>query len=312
MGKLGEIFSFLEETVISEMLSHKLIVYYTIVILIGIFVFLRVRKFLNEVHGKRHDIIDKLNVLDAVRTRFPGKSKRNLKKSAFESLKSRFTILNRGFFFLFIIIWGVLLALPFLGSIPTTFISLLATVIAVIIGIAARPYLENMIAGIVITFSRQIHAGDTITIDGEYGTVEDISITHSVLKLWDWRRYVVPNSQMLNKVLVNYTTKDAFLWSHIPFWVSYETDLEKLEQIALDIAASSFYVVHNTTPKFWIMEMDKESIQCWLVAWTRTPNDSWYFRIEVRKKLIQELKNAGIKTHIYYQNLSNDAYPPDI
>lgn len=69
----------------------------------------------------------------------------------------------------------------------------------------------------VISFSKHFLTGDTVTLDSQYGTIEDISLTHTTIKLWDWQRYVVPNHRMLSKEVINHSHRQGYLMA----WVAY-------------------------------------------------------------------------------------------
>jgi small-conductance mechanosensitive channel len=282
-------------------LNAHMVFYMTIVFVVGLIVFQIIRRRLRSVEEKGTSFIEKLKIFDAVRTKTPfTRSVKKQKDRAREQFEQRFTIIRRAVLILYSIVWIVVLLFPVLGKIPATFISLVAAILAAVIGIAARPFLENLISGIVITFSRQFRTGDTVLINQkEYGTVEDITITHSVIKLWDWKRLIIPNSQMLNKEMVSYTTKDSYLWAYVEFWVDYETDINKVKGLAISAALESDYKAGEQYPKFWIMGLEKEGIRCWITAWTKSPTDAWYIKIDIRQRLIELFKEYGIKTHTH-------------
>ena len=280
-------------------MDPHLIFYMGTVFLVGLLLLQLIRRRLNTVQKKGTSFIGKLRVFDAVKTKTPfARSVKSQKEKAIERFEQRFTIIRRTVFIVYILIWFVVLLFPVIGHIPATFVSLIAAILAAVIGIAARPFLENLISGIVITFSRQFRTGDTVMINGkEYGTVEDITITHSVIKLWDWKRLIIPNSQMLSKEMVSYTTKDSYLWASVEFWVAYDSDIHKVKELALEIASSSKYLATHEAPKFWIMGMEKDAIKCWVTSWTKSPTDAWYLKIDVRERLIEKFQEEGIKTH---------------
>jgi small-conductance mechanosensitive channel len=280
-------------------LSPHLVFYELLVFFIGLILLQIIRRSLKSVKNRGESFISRLRFFEAVRSRGPFKSVKKQREKALEGYAQRFSIIRRTILIIYVLIWLMLLITPLFGKITGTFVSVIAAILAAIIGIAARPFLENMIAGVVITFSRQFRVGDTVLIDNQYGTVEDITITHTIIKLWDWKRLVIPNSSMLTKEMVSYTTKDSYLWAYVEFWVSYDADIYKVEEIALDAASKSLHFARTGVPRFWIMEMGKEGIKCWVAAWTLTPTDSWYLKIDVRKRLIQEFKKHGIKTHSY-------------
>jgi small-conductance mechanosensitive channel len=280
---------------------HQLF-YLIIVFSVGLIILQLIRHRLRTVERKGTSFIGKLKIFDPVRTKAPfTRSARTQKENAIQRFEQRFTIIKRTVLIIYVLVWLFVLVFPFIGHISATVVSLIAAILAAVIGIAARPFLENLISGIVITFSRQFRTGDTVLIDGkDYGTVEDITITHSVIKLWDWKRLIIPNGKMLNKEMVSYTTKDSYIWASTEFWVSYDSDIAKVRSIAIDVASESKYLATRERPRFWVMSLDKEGIKCWVCAWTKSPTDSWYLKIDVRQRLIEKLQEHGIKPHAYF------------
>jgi len=280
-----------------------------IVLTLGIgFLLLQViRRSLKSYERRGTRFIDRLKFFEAVKSKAHIKNAKRQKEKALEGYSQRFSIIRRIILIVYLLIWMLTLLTPLFGAISATFISLFAAAVAAVIGIAARPFLENLIAGVVITFSRQFRVGDTVLLDKDYGTVEDITITHTIIKLWDWRRLIIPNNQMLSREMVSYTAKDAYLWAYVEFWISYDADILKVEEVALEAAQKSLHFAREGVPRFWIMEMAREGIKCWVAAWTKSPTDSWYIKIDIRTRLIQEFKKRGIKTHSY--NLGGEELP---
>ncbi len=282
-------------------MEFSLFVYTASVIIIGASLFFSIRFWIKRIERRRLRAVDETGSIEAVKTKAP--IKKNLKKqkeNIQENIESRFTVIKRTFYLLFICLWVLFIIFPFLNRMSAAYISVIGTVIAVVIGIAARPFISNMIAGIVITLSRQLHAGDTVSVDGNYGTVEDISLSYTVIKLWNWKRYIIPNSKMLDKEVLNYKTKDSMIWTHVDFWTAHETDIELLEKLCIEIASESPYFIGEPQPEFWVMDMDKESYKCWIAGWTKSPSDCWYFKSDVRKRLIKKLKEHNIRPHFYF------------
>ncbi len=285
--------------------NPALLIYMATVFIIGLVIFSIIKRHLKNVKEQGTSFIDKLRIFDAVRTKTPfARSHKKQKDNALERFSQRFTIIKRTILIVYTLVWILVLIFPILGRIPATLISLVAAITAAVIGIAARPFLENLISGVVITFSRQFRTGDTVLINGkEYGTVEDITITHSVVKLWDWKRLIIPNSQMLNKEMISYTTKDSYLWAYVEFWVDYDADINKVKGLAISAALESKHIAGEQYPKFWIMGLEKEGVKCWIAAWTMSPTESWYAKIDIRTRLIELFQEHGIKTHghVIYQ-----------
>jgi small-conductance mechanosensitive channel len=184
-------------------------------------------------------------------------------------------------------------------------VSAVVAVITVVLGVAARPLIENAMSGLVISYSRLVNLGDTVRIDDVYGTVEDITITHTTIKVWDWRRYIVPNSKMIQHSFYNYSVVDKFEWTYVDFWIAYDADFEAVEKIAREIPTKSKHFADYEEPQVWVMELAPEGMRCWLAAWANAPSDAWYLRNDMRTELVRELAKAGIATHLRRHELTD-------
>ena len=231
------------------------------------------------------------------------KEERREQRQIIKGVKSRFTIIRRGLTLCVAALWLLAVIFPFVGRLPSTMLSIVIAISTAVIGIAARPLVENMISGIVISFSRQLRVGDTLSMDGQYGTVEDISITHTKIKTWDWKRYVIPNSRMLNKEFVNLTLNDSLLWAYLEFSVSYEADLDEVGRLAVEVAARSQHHNSQDKPQFWVMRMDPQSVVCWVAAWADSPAEAWNLKSDIAVKLIRVFRERGITAHTAYVDL---------
>lgn len=256
------------------------------------------RRFV-DIEQQRCNRIDRLKRIEPIRTSSPVDNPLDdAKEIAIESIMSRFSIIRKFTFIILFTVWILALIFPFLKQVPATFISILVGASGIILGIAARPVIENLISGVVISFSKPIRIGDTVILDDNYGTVEDITITHTVVKIWNWRRYVIPNSKMILKEIVNLTIVDKYQWTHVEFTVSYDSDIEQVKNLAVKIASRSRHFAGYETPRFWVMELSEKGYRCWIAAWADSPVDAWELKNEIRTRLIMEFKDHGIKTHI--------------
>ncbi|MFP4282412.1 MAG: mechanosensitive ion channel family protein [Opitutales bacterium] len=167
-----------------------------------------------------------------------------------------------------------------------------------------------MISGYVVTFSKQFRTGDMILMDGQYGTIEDITPIHTVIKLWDWRRYVVPNARMLTKEAIHYTKREGLLWALLKFNVAFGADLDRVEEIAVEAGKKSPLRTGRDDPKFWVMGMGRESMECWLAMWTKGPVDAWTFRVEVAGRIARQMAKEGIRSHSFEVRRDGPMPPP--
>jgi len=238
-------------------------------------------------------------------TKVMRKKAAKIREGSLENVENQFTITKKILIPSIIGLGLIISIMPFLNKVPAAFISIFAAVFSLVIGIAAKPFLENIFAGLVISYSKSLNIGDTILIDEKYGTVEDINLSYTTVKTWDWKRYVLPNIRMLQQDFLNYTLVDNYQWAYIEFWAAYENDLEEVEKIALDCAKQSKFTIEDNVPYFWIMEMAKDGYKCWLASWADNPASAWALRNDLRTRLIMEFSKKSIKYHSLHHVVEN-------
>ncbi|MDA3956335.1 mechanosensitive ion channel domain-containing protein [Oceanispirochaeta sp.] len=291
-------------------MNHVQIYYFAIIVAAGIGLLVSIQVIHKRALKKRKAVIDRLKNSETIDTATPlDRPLRSFKNRAKAGVTNRFSIFRRVATFLAFITLLIAVSFPFIDQLPQAFISILVGSAAIITGMAAKPFIDNFLSGIAITASKMLNIGDTILINEQYGTIEDISSTHTIIKLWDWRRLVIPNSTMINMEFVNYTLNDKWQWAHVEFFVSYDSDLDLVKKIAQDAALSSDKRMGIEEPTFWIMETSRDSIKCWLATWATSPIDAWELKVEIRTSLVIGLKKAGIKTHINYHSVENTLHP---
>jgi small-conductance mechanosensitive channel len=110
-----------------------------------------------------------------------------------------------------------------------------AGVAGIVAGLAARPVLSNLMAGIQIAMSQPIRLDDAVIVENEFGTIEEITSAYVVVKLWDWRRMIVPLSYFIEKPFQNWTRDGSALMGSVMFYLDYATPIEavrsKLDEI---------------------------------------------------------------------------------
>ena len=126
-------------------------------------------------------------------------------------------------------------------------ISLLASAGAagIIVGLALQPVLKNLIAGIQIALTQPIRIGDSLTVEGDFGTVEDIKSTYVVVRTWDLRRLVLPLSYFIEQPFQNWTRESTNLLGTAMIYLDYAAPIEALRAKAREIVEMSPLWDHN-------------------------------------------------------------------
>ncbi|MCF7863631.1 MAG: mechanosensitive ion channel family protein [Kiritimatiellales bacterium] len=239
----------------------------------------------------------------------PAHSKRKtLRQHQIRQMESRFSITRRTILILLLCMIGGIAVLPYLGQLAPSVLPLLIAAVSVIIGIAAKPIIENITCGVVLCFGKLARIGDTVVIDDVYGVIEDFTLTHSVVKRWDSLRYVVPNSSMMTKEFINYSLYDNNRWVYVEFWIDYNADLDLVEKLAKESpVGSAYYAADRDEPRFWVAETTQQAVKCMVVAWAVTPADGWMLSHDIRKSLVKKLSAHGITTHM--NNIQTMPFP---
>ncbi len=135
-----------------------------------------------------------------------------------------------------VLVIGGLLVLDQLGYKATTLLAGVGLA-SLGVGLALQDTLANFFAGIWVAMDRPVSRGDYIELDGGYaGFVEEIGWRHCKLRTWDDTVVVVPNRQLATTVLVNRSLPEPELSVYVPCGVAYESDLEKVERICIEVA----------------------------------------------------------------------------
>ncbi|MDC7219250.1 MAG: mechanosensitive ion channel [Spirochaetales bacterium] len=287
--------------------NQNLIIYLFISFGVILFLILAIQILIRTSLKKRTELIEKIKVSETVETSTPlKKTSRAFKKQAKEHLRERFSIFKRVAIAVSVISVLLITSIPFMDRLPQAFISILVGSTAIITGMAAKPFIENFLSGIAITVSKMLKIGDTIIINDNYGTIEDISPTHTVVKIWNWRRYVIPNSAMINSDFINLSLNDKWLWAHVEFFVSYESNIKEVREIALSTVLECKYYNDVEPPSFWVMKTEKDGVKCWVAAWATSPAGAWEIEAEIRTNLIINFQEKNIQSHINYHKVHKD------
>jgi small-conductance mechanosensitive channel len=114
-----------------------------------------------------------------------------------------------------------------------------AGVAGVIFGLAAQPVLSNLIAGIQLAMTQPIRIEDAVTVQNEYGWIEEITATYVVIRLWDRRRLIVPLNYFIQQPFYNWTRQAGANIGSVLLYLDYTAPIDRLRQTAAELVAQS-------------------------------------------------------------------------
>jgi small-conductance mechanosensitive channel len=186
-----------------------------------------------------------------------------------------------------LVIFTAAIALMTFDSVRQYGVSLFASAGAagIILGLAARPVLSNLLAGIQIAVTQPIRVEDQVIVEGEWGTVETITSTYVVVRIWDLRRMILPLTYFIEKPFQNWTYENTDLLGSVILHVDYTVPVDRLRQ-RLD------QIVHES--KLWdgkvavlqVTDAPANMVELRALVSARNASQLWDLRCEVREKLI--------------------------
>jgi small-conductance mechanosensitive channel len=167
-------------------------------------------------------------------------------------------------------------------------VSLLASagVAGIVLGLALQPVLKNVFAGIQLAVTQPIRIDDALLVEGEWGNVEEITSTYVVVKLWDWRRMILPLSYFIENPFQNWTREGSALIGTVMIYLDYSVPVSVIRSKVEEIAAASklwdkrVVSVQVTDFRDAVMEIRI------LVSASNAPK-TFDIRCEVREKIIE-------------------------
>ncbi len=215
--------------------------------------------------------------------------------SLIDNLRSRkfqtqFNILERILVFLIIII-SVGLILMLFEDVRRIGISLFASagVAGIIIGFAAQRIIGTVIAGIQIAITQPIRLDDVVIIEGEWGKIEEITLTYVVVHIWDKRRLIVPTTYFFDKPFQNWTRTTSEILGTVFIYTDYNVPFDELRNELTRLLESS-PLWDKKVNVLQVTDAKERSVEVRALMSAVDSGSAWDLRVFVRENLIKFLQ----------------------
>ncbi len=182
----------------------------------------------------------------------------------------------------------MLLTIPNVRSIGTSLLAS-AGIAGLVIGMAMKSTLGNVIAGVQLALTQPFRMEDAVIVEGEWGWIEEITSTYVVVRIWDWTRMVLPLTYFIENPFQNWTRTTAQLIGQVHLFVDYTVSVDELRKELERIV--------RTTDKWrgevcvlQVVEATAHSMQLRALADAKDAGTAWDLRCYVREKLIAFLQ----------------------
>jgi small-conductance mechanosensitive channel len=183
---------------------------------------------------------------------------------------------------------SILMTFPRVSQLGATILTS-AGIAGIVLGLAAQKTLGNLIAGLQIAFTQPLRIDDVVIVEGEWGRIEEITLTYIVVRIWDLRRLVVPITYFTEKPFQNWTRATADLLGTILLYADYTVPVD-------DVRAELQRILDGTPlwdRKVGLLQVTNASdrtVELRVLVSAPDSGTAWDLRCYVREKLITFLR----------------------
>ncbi len=189
-----------------------------------------------------------------------------------------------------------------------------AGILAIIIGFASQAAFANIISGIFIVTSKPFRVGDYIKVSDEFfGTVEDITLRHTVIRNNENRRIIIPNSVINNQTIINSNIVDEKVCSLIEIGISYDSNLDQAIKIIQEEVVKHPLALDNRTDQdkaenvpqvvVRVMGFGESSVNLRGYAWASSSFDAFVMRTDLHRSIKLRFDREGIEIPFPYRTI---------
>ncbi|MEO2099716.1 MAG: mechanosensitive ion channel domain-containing protein [Flavobacteriaceae bacterium] len=214
---------------------------------------------------------------------------RTLSNDAKIKFKSIFSFIN---YFIYIIV--ILITFQNIG-INVTAIFAASAALLVGVGLALQTYIQDIISGILILVDQSVHVGDIIEVEGQVGKVENIKLRTTRAVTRENKVLIIPNHKFLISTLFNWTENGVITKEQVAVGVAYNSDIDQVTQLLLDVANENNKVLKNPSPFVIFDDFGDNALQFQIFFAVKSSFESNLVKSEIRYAIFKAFKKEGIE-----------------
>lgn len=195
-----------------------------------------------------------------------------------------------------------------------------AGILTVIVGFASQKAFSNIISGIFILIFKPFRISDIIEFkDGQKGVVEEITLRHTLIKDYENRRIIIPNSIISEETIINSNIQDKKIRKHVEFSISYDSNIDIAIDLIRDEAMKHPLLIDNRTKQeiakndpiviIRVISLSDFSIELKAYVWSSSNDNAFILKCDLLKSVKERFDKEGIEIPFPYRTI---VYKKDI
>jgi small-conductance mechanosensitive channel len=255
-----------------------------------------------RVVGLISDFVEQRAIAAAARVTDPGVRGRGI--------RTKVRVLRRVVSVLLAVCAGALVLMQF-EVVRSVGVSLLASagLAGVVLGFAAQRTLGSLVGGIQLSITQPIRIGDDVIVENEFGTIEEITLTYVVVKVWDERRLIVPMSRFLEQPFQNWTREAARLHGTVMLYADFALPVDAVRQ-ELDRLLTDHPRWDGRTKAVHVTDVKERTLEIRILVSAENAGALFNLRADVRERLVAWL--VGLENGRYLPRTRLDERVPAV
>jgi small-conductance mechanosensitive channel len=188
-----------------------------------------------------------------------------------------------------------------------------AGILAAILGFASQEAFSNIISGVFIVLFKPFRVGDNIKINENGGIIEDITLRHTIIRNFENRRLIIPNSVINSAIILNSTISDPKICNFLEMGISYDSNIDKAMEIIVEEALKhpNFYdnrtkeeIAANSSPVLVrVLGYGDSAINLRAYIWSKDSGEGFQLKCDLYKSIKTRFDDEEIEIPFPYRTI---------
>lgn len=201
-----------------------------------------------------------------------------------------------------IIFISILVALSFLGITGDSLL-LSSSALLVGVGIGLQNLFLDFVSGIIILLDQSVKVGDVIEVNGIIGKVKEVKMRTTTIKTRENKSMILPNARLTKDNVINFSHTDKLVRFEISVGVHYNSDVDLVEELLLNVAKENIEVDKMREPFVWLENFGESSLDFKLYYYSKSLFTAPRLRNDIRKAVLKAFREHGVEIPFPIQTL---------